>query len=352
MTLRSGYTTGTCASAAVKAAVRLLLGEPVPETVEVILPDGTGVRIPIDSFRINGSSAEASVLKDAGDDPDVTHGVSVSARVSWNTGNGITLKAGEGIGTVTRPGLQVKPGDPAINPVPAAMIRSSVRELTGRGVDITLSIPGGRELAARTFNPRLGIAGGLSILGTTGRVRPFSCRAIRQTIQCCMDIAHASGIVRPVLVPGHIGEKAARRRFHLQPEQVIEVSNEWGFALDLVPGYRPSGVLVLGHPGKLAKLAQGYFDTHSLRSASALPFVLELAQKISGQSFPDVPTVEGLFAALETGNRARLGKALAYAVQASVTSRLKESLPVSVMLADMKGSPLGAAGDLTPWEKP
>ncbi len=352
MTLRHGYTTGTCASAAAKAAVMLLLGEPVPGTVDVTLPDGACTRIPVASARSNGPSAEASVLKDAGDDPDITNGVPVRAEVCWNGVDRIVLKAGEGIGTVTRPGLQVKPGEPAINPVPAAMIRSAVQELTGRGVDITISIPGGSELAARTFNPRLGIVGGLSILGTTGRVRPFSCSAIRQTILCCMDIAHAGGVDRPVLVPGHIGEKAARGHFSLKPEQVIEVSNEWGFALDRIPDYRPSAVLVLGHPGKLAKLARGCFDTHSSRSASALPSVVNLAKDLFGQSLPEVPTVEGLFSLLNNREKEPLGNALARAIRASILSRLNTSIPASVVLVDMKGNRLGSAGDLAPWEKP
>jgi cobalt-precorrin-5B (C1)-methyltransferase len=352
MTMRQGYTTGTCAAAAARAAVLLLLGKPVPGAVEVILPDRARVRLPVDSSRVCGSFAEATVLKDAGDDPDITNGLPITVRASWNRCGEVILKAGEGIGTVTKPGLQVRPGEPAINPVPAVMIRSAVRRLTGRGVDITISIPGGRELAARTFNPRLGIAGGLSVLGTTGRVRPFSCSAVRQTIGCCMDIARACGIDRPVLVPGHIGEKAARRHFSLKPEQVIEVSNEWGHALDILPDHRFPAVLILGHPGKLAKLAQRSFDTHSSRSASALPLVRDLGHDISGQRIPDVPTVEGVFSALGSRDRKRLGNALAAAVRSAAASRLKAAMPVAVLLVDMKGSRLGAAGDLSPWEKP
>lgn len=352
MTLRHGYTTGTCAAAAARAAVMLLLGGPSPGSVEVILPDHARVRLPVDSCRAGSGSAEATVIKDAGDDPDITNGYPVTVRACWNEGSGIVLKAGEGIGTVTRPGLQVRPGDPAINPVPAAMIRTAVQGLTERGVDLTVSIPGGRELAARTFNPRLGIVGGLSVLGTTGRVRPFSCSAVRQTIQCCLDIARACGIDRPVLVPGHIGEKAARRLFRLRHEQVIEVSNEWGHALDSLGDYRPSGVLVLGHPGKLAKLAAGSFDTHSSRSASALPFVNHLAHGMTGQDFSDAPTVEGIFSHLEISVKKRLGNALAAGVHDSVLTRLGTSLPVAVLLVDMKGCRLGAAGDLSPWEEP
>lgn len=349
MTLRSGYTTGTCAAAAAKAAVMLLMGGTAPDSVGVVLPDGTGAVIPVASAVMDGSAAEASVIKDAGDDPDITHGLPVRVRACWRDDGMIALKAGEGIGTVTKPGLQVKPGEPAINPVPSSMIMTAVREITGRGVEIAVSIPGGRELAARTFNPRLGIAGGLSILGTTGRVRPFSCSAVRQTIACCLDIASACGIDRPVLVPGHMGEKAARRHFALQQEQVIEVSNEWGFALDRIRESRPACLLILGHPGKLAKLALGCFDTHSSRSGSALPHVLALAAGISGLALGDIPTVEGIFASLGKPEKETLGNALAQEVRASVLARLGASIPVSAALTDMKGNLLGTKGELSPW---
>jgi cobalt-precorrin-5B (C1)-methyltransferase len=349
--LRSGYTTGTCASAAAKASVMLLLGEPVPHTVDITLPKGECVSIQVESVRIEESMAEATILKDAGDDPDITHGLPIIASACWIEDREVILEAGEGIGTVTKPGLQVKPGDPAINPIPAAMIRCAVRELTNRGVKITIRIPGGRELAAKTFNPRLGIVGGLSILGTTGRVRPFSCSAIRQTIVCCLEIANACEVTSPVLVPGHIGEKAARRHFRLQAEQVVEVSNEWGFTLDRIQNYHPSALLVLGHPGKMAKLSCGSFDTHSSRSSSALPYVLDLARNLLGQEFRDIPTVEGIFSDLENGNKEKLGDALAGDVQTAINSRLNTSLPIAVVLVDMKGDRLGAKGDLTPWKK-
>ena len=136
------------------------------------------------------------------------------------------------MGTVTKPGLAIPPGEPAINPVPRRMIREAVREVTPRGVRVTISIPGGGELARKTFNPRIGIVGGLSILGTTGIVRPFSCSALRESLRCALNVAAAAGIRAPVLVPGHIGERAARAHFRVADEQVVEVGNEWGFVLD------------------------------------------------------------------------------------------------------------------------
>ena len=142
--------------------------------------------------------------------------------------------AGEGVGTVTKPGLQVPPGEPAINPVPRQMILAAIRDVTARGVRVEISLPGGREIAAKTFNPRLGIEGGLSILGTTGIVRPYCTRALQDALKCTLDVAAACGVTAPVLVPGNIGASAARRHFSLREEQVIEAGNEWGFVLDLL----------------------------------------------------------------------------------------------------------------------
>ncbi|MEW6356530.1 MAG: cobalt-precorrin-5B (C(1))-methyltransferase CbiD [Planctomycetota bacterium] len=348
--LRSGFTTGTCAAAAAKAATMLLCGQPAQETIEVALPDGERVRLPILLARRTEDGAEATVRKDAGDDPDVTDGATVVASVRWSDNGDVTFAAGEGVGTVTKPGLSIPPGEPAINPVPRNMIRSAVREVTDRGVKVTISIPDGRELAEKTFNPRLGVEGGLSILGTTGRVRPFSCPALREALRCALDVAVACGIRSPVLVPGHIGERAARRRFLLVPEQVIEVSNEWGFILDQIAGRSLDRLLVLGHPGKLAKLSVGQWDTHSSRSESATPVVAELAGEVLGRSLPESKTTEGLFADLPPGNQRQVADALSEKVRRAVAGRLGNRLDVSVVLVNMKGDLLGSSGDLAPWQ--
>ena len=183
------------------------------------------------------------------------------------------------------------------------MIREAVREVTFRGVRVTISIDGGRELAAKTFNPRLGIAGGLSILGTTGIVRPFSCSALRETLRCALRVAAATGIRAPVFVPGHIGERAARSHFRVTPEQVVEVGNEWGFAIDEAAREPFAALLMVGHPGKLAKLTAGGWDTHSGRSGSALPIVAEMHAAILGRPAAETPTVEGIFTAIDGGEK-------------------------------------------------
>lgn len=346
--MRTGYTTGACAAAAAKAAVAAL-GGAVATTVDIPLPDGTRAGFPVLFARVTGAGcAEAAVRKDAGDDPDVTDGVAVVVTVAWTDDAAVRFTAGEGVGTVTKPGLQIPPGEPAINPAPRRMIAAAVREATPRGVAVTVAIPGGRELAARTFNPRLGVEGGLSILGTTGRVRPFSAPALRDALVCALDVAMACGVRAPVLVPGHIGERGARRRFRLAAEQVVPVSNEWGFMLDQVAGRKWERVLLVGHPGKLAKLAEGHWATHSRQSPSALPGVARLAGVMGLGLSGGTETVEGVFAGLGGEDRRRLGDALAARIRAAVEPRVRHT--AAVALIDMRGDLLGADGDLAPWQ--
>jgi cobalt-precorrin-5B (C1)-methyltransferase len=417
MTPRSGITTGACAAAAAKAAATVLCGGAAPTAVDLRLPGGRTIRVAVDSAAAvaGGRAAVAAVRKDAGDDPDVTHALAVVATVAWSGGEEVTFAAGDGVGTVTKPGLQVPPGQPAINPVPRRMIAAAVREVTSRGVRIELAIPGGREVARRTFNPRLGIVGGLSILGTTGIVRPYCARALYEALRCALGVAAACGVRAPVLVPGNIGAKAARRHFSLAEEQLVEVGNAWGFVLDLLGCHgwlvhpyskRTAGqaghhaehglgtrmapsfdaVLLLGHPGKLAKLAREQWDTHSARSPAAAPTVARLHQELLGRPAAETTTVEGIFAALKSAEKNLLAQRLAGDVQRAVQRRLSplplgegqgvrawrdhaseetasrpnrphpnplpegEGTPrVAVFLVDMAGACLGTAGDLTPW---
>ena len=251
----------------------------------------------------------------------MTNGALVTATVAWTDGDGVEFAAGEGVGTVTKPGLAIPPGEPAINPVPRRMIAQAVREVTPRGVRVTIAVPGGAELAKKTFNPRIGVLGGLSILGTTGIVRPFSCSAMRESLRCALDVAAAAGIRAPVFVPGHIGERAARAQFRVADEQVVEVGNEWGFVLDEALRRPFTDLLILGHPGKLAKLTADDWDTHSARSGSALPIVARMHEEMLGRPAPRATTVEGLFATLDAKEKKILGDALAAAVKKAVGER-------------------------------
>jgi len=348
-TLRSGITTGTCAAVAAKAATMALLGNRDVSHVEVNLPDGSRVNLPVLYARKTGDNGEAAVKKDAGDDPDITDGVDIVARVSWTDSGGISFAAGDGVGIVTKPGLSMGVGEPAINPVPRRMIMEALQEITERSALVTISIPNGKKLAEKTFNPRLGIAGGLSILGTTGLVRPFSHPALQTALKCSLDVAIACDIKTPILVPGHIGERAARRHFKPSAHQVIEVSNEWGFMVDLVAACLFSGLLVLGHPGKLTKLIYGDWDTHSSRSKNALPFVRHLAEATFGRSFPETTTVDGFFANLSDNERVFLGDKLACNINWAVADRIKNKFPTATVIVNIRGEWLGSSGEVEPW---
>ncbi len=318
--------------------------------VAINLPSGL-VTLPVHRSYCDDSGGVGEVVKDAGDDPDITDGVTLREKARWSENGAVSIKGGEGVGMVTKPGLSVQPGLPAINPSPRKMIEDSVRDITDKGVELLVSIPGGAELAAKTFNPRLGIEGGLSILGTTGIVKPFSCDAIRDTLEISLNVADACHMKHIALVPGRIGEKAARKLFCLENEQLVEVGNEWGFILDKVGIFSFEAILVVGHAGKLAKLPQGQWDTHSSRSASAVPFVSELTKSLFHENFKDAMTVEGIFQALDTHKRQILANELSRKICEAVDSRISERSRVAVTLVNMSGTPLGSFGDHSFWTK-
>lgn len=349
--LRGGYSTGACAAAAAKAAALLLRGAAVVREVEIPFPDGSRVLFPVERGEgLGEAGARAAVRKSAGDDPDVTDKALIVAQVRATEGAEVTFRAGEGVGTVTKPGLSVPPGEPAINPGPRRMIREALREVSPGGYEVTIGIPGGAELAGRTFNPRLGIVGGVSVLGTTGRVVPFSCPAMREALVCALDIAQAAGEKEPVLVPGKIGKRAAERHFALRPEQVVEVGNEWGHLLEKTAGRGFEALLLLGHPGKLAKLAMGSWDTHSRAAPSACGHVRDLALGLLGGAPAGGETVEGVLAALPPEGRRAVADRLAAEVGRSASAKLECGLATAVVLIDMAGEILGSSGDLARWK--
>ncbi len=352
-TLRTGYSTGTCAAGAAKAAAMILAGNSGTEFLDIALPDGGSATLKIiESTRgEENESATATVLKYSGDDPDVTDGLKVTARVQPSPGRGIVFLAGAGVGTVTKPGLSIPPGEPAINPVPRQMITEAVREITDNGLKITISIENGELIAEKTFNPRLGILGGLSVLGTSGRVVPYSCSAVRQTFKCALDVAVAGGVRAPVFVPGNIGKKAARRHFSLSEEQVIEVGNEWGYMLNELGRKKVDALFVIGHPGKLAKLIAGHWDTHSKRSPTAVSLVGDYISRISGTDPAQTPTVEGLITSLSAKENWVLACELAKDIRAAINQKIKDKFPIAVLLINMKGEILGDWGDISHWEK-
>jgi len=275
--LRRGWTTGACAAGAARAAFEALLTGRFPDPVPVALPKGLRPEFALAHHDLEKPFARAGIVKDAGDDPDVTHGALIMARVSRApTGAGLSFLAGEGVGTVTRPGLPLPPGEPAINPAPRAMIRGNIEEVAARlgvGPDavVEISIPGGEKIAERTLNRRLGIVGGLSILGTTGVVVPYSCAAWIDSIHRGVDVARASGLAHIGAATGDVSENAVRSRYGLPDHALIEMGDFVGGFLKYLRAHPVPQVTIAGGPAKMTKLAEGRLDLHSKRGAVDLP---------------------------------------------------------------------------------
>ena len=266
--LRLGYTTGSCAAAAAKAAAYMLLTGRQLEQVELTTPKGIRLTLPVREIRMGEDRASCAIEKDGGDDPDVTTGTLIFAEVSRQEAPGVTIDGGPGVGRVTRPGLDQPVGAAAINSVPRQMIRENVEEirrLTGEtgGLSVTVSVPGGEALAAKTFNPRLGIVGGISIIGTTGIVEPMSERALIETIRVELRQRRESGAEYVLLTPGNYGADFIRDGLGLDPSSAVQTSNFIGEAVAMCREQGFQGVLLVGHVGKLVKIAGGMLNTHS-----------------------------------------------------------------------------------------
>lgn len=351
--LRRGWTTGTCTSAAAKAAVIGLVTGQFPDSVEVALPSGK--RVAFDVADVDPSSpARAAVIKDAGDDPDVTNGAHLTVEARWIAGGAqpgtVELEAGAGVGTITLPGLGLPVGAPAINPVPARMIRAAVAEVTDRPVALTVSVPGGEQMAAKTSNARLGIVGGISILGTTGIVRPFSTASWRASVVQQVDVAAAQGRDVMVLSTGGRTDAAAQRLLSELPAVCfVEVGDFTGVALRRAAGAGMSRVVFVGMAGKIAKLAAGVLMTHYRRSKVDVQ-MLEEAARISGA--PDSVVA----AATETATARHFAEVcvtercleplaeLCRRAAASCSAFVSGSLDVEVIMVDFEGDEVLARG--------
>ncbi|NJD92032.1 MAG: cobalt-precorrin-5B (C(1))-methyltransferase [Geobacter sp.] len=269
--LKYGFTTGACAAAAAKGAALMLRDRRLIDEVEINLPAANGVKFRLHGQHLTANGAACYVVKDAGDDPDVTNGAEIHADVSveFFTPHAIVLQGGEGIGRVTKPGLAVKPGEWAINPVPRSMIFEGVKEVLAMRCipatfTITISIPNGRELAKKTLNERLGIVGGLSILGTTGIVKPISTKAWTDTLDCAIDVALASGSETVILSTGRTSELVADKKLSGQcPEECyVMMGDHVGYALQACEHKGVKEVIVAGQFAKLLKIACGHEQTH------------------------------------------------------------------------------------------
>ncbi len=276
--LRLGYTTGSCAAAAAKAAAWMLLTGQPRERIGLITPKGTRLELEVTDISMEPDRVSCAVVKDGGDDPDITTGAHITASIVRASRPGVEILGGPGVGRVTKPGLDQPVGAAAINSVPRRMIRENVEEICRLldepgGLIVTISVPGGGELAKKTFNPRLGIEGGISILGTTGMVEPMSDQALIDTIRVELRQRWATGAEYALLTPGNYGADFLRDGLGVDPVKAVQVSNFIGDSLDLCRELGFRGALLVGHVGKLVKLACGMLNTHSRYGDCRMPLL-------------------------------------------------------------------------------
>jgi cobalt-precorrin-5B (C1)-methyltransferase len=352
--LRTGLTTGACATAASVAAARLLLLGEHSDYVSILLPRGGQPRMEIADLACTDETATAGVIKDAGDDPDATHGARVWVEIALRAEPGMLFKAGRGVGTVTRKGLVLAVGEPAINPVPRQMITEHLQAVaqaagfTG-GFCITVGVDDGERIALRTMNARLGILGGLSILGTTGIVRPFSCAAYIASIHQSVDVARANGITHIAACTGGTSEQLVREQYGLDDAAVVEMGDFFGAVLKYLRRHPVPRFTLASGFGKLTKFAAGHLDTHSRKCAvdlallaeraAALGASAELQARIRGAN----TSIEALGFCQQAGvpladDMARRGLALA-------RSYLPKDMIVDVCAVDRQGRLVGYAAD-------
>jgi cobalt-precorrin-5B (C1)-methyltransferase len=365
--LRRGRTTGSCATAAVIAALALLLRDERRQEADVALPDGLHyLVVPIQAVRrIDAATVRADVLKDGGDDPDNTHGATIFAEVRRNDCGELRFFAAAGVGTATQPGLRVAVGQPAINPVPRAMMRQAVAELmveygieygdgAALGFDLAIGCENGEAIARKTFNPRLGIVGGISILGTSGIVEPMSMASWVASIEVYVRVALAGDAPAVAYLPGKIGRVYAKETLGLSEQRTVQIANFLGDALDftqtaLEQEQRQLPLLWLaGHPGKLAKVLAGAWDTHSSKSDMAMESVAQVAAErgYSEQMVHSIRWANTVEAAMEILKTEPGAQAFWIDIEQRIAQRVQARVPavaqVKVRLFDLAGNLLGA----------
>lgn len=350
--LRCGYTTGTCAAAAARGAAELLLVGRAPEAVVIDTPAGISVTADLEEVSSGPGWAQCAVRKDGGDDHDATDGALVFARVERSDDVGIAIDGGAGVGRVTREGLDQPPGAAAINSVPRKMIAEQVQcvldglppEAVPAGVTVTISVPEGERIAEKTFNPRLGIEGGISIIGTSGIVRPMSEEALIASIQLEMRMRKAEGCQHLLVVPGNYGQDFARDVLHLDMEKAVSCSNYLGATIDYAVELGFSDMLLVGHIGKMAKVAAGVMNTHS-KVADARRETIAAHAACAGASrdvvraiMEGVTTDEAIALLEECGLREPVMKTVCEAVEFQLRNRAGESLRIeSIVFSKVHG---------------
>lgn len=295
--LKYGYTTGSCAAAAAKAATIMLLRNTLVNKVELMTPKGMLLSLRVLDVEIGEDFVKCAIKKDSGDDPDVTHGILVYAKVSRSDLGKIIIDGGLGVGRVTRKGLEQPIGSAAINKVPRSMIYNAVNEICedndySSGIDVEISIPEGEKIAEKTFNPRLGIIGGISILGTTGIVEPMSEAALIDTIRVEVKQLAANGVEYLVVTPGNYGENFLHNNMSINISESVKCSNFIGDTIDIANEFNLKGLLLIGHIGKLVKLAGGIMNTHS-KNADGRMEIITANAALAGGEVKDLKNIMG-----------------------------------------------------------
>jgi cobalt-precorrin-5B (C1)-methyltransferase len=352
--LRPGWTTGACATAAATAAYTALLAGDFPDPVTIILPRGQTPSFALAAEELGGGYATAGIVKDAGDDPDVTHGALVRATVRLLApGAGVVFRAGPGVGTVTRPGLPLDVGEPAINPVPRQMMREHIAQVAalhgGSGdVEITVAVDDGEEIARSTWNPRLGILGGLSILGTTGIVVPYSCSAWIDSIRRGVDVARAAGRAHLAGCTGSTSERTVVAEYDLPEDALLDMGDFAGAVLKYVRRHPVDRLTICGGFAKLSKLAAGHMDLHSARSQVDTSLLADLARR-AGAPAALAASVSAANTALEalrlcTAHGIPLGDLVATAARDQALAVLRGApVCVDILCIDRAGAVVGRA---------
>ncbi|HHY73953.1 MAG TPA: cobalt-precorrin-5B (C(1))-methyltransferase [Bacillus bacterium] len=352
--LKYGYTTGACATAATKAALLALITGKVVEHVKIYIPAGEHVMFEIVECNLYNDKAIAGVIKDGGDDPDATHGALILATVQWTAEEGFQLDGGIGVGRITKPGLPIPIGEAAINPIPRKMIKETVQELLNefeinRGISVTISVPDGEIIAKKTLNARLGVIGGISILGTRGIVVPFSSSAYMASIVQYIKVAHANECEHVVITTGGRSEKYAMKTYpHLREEAFIEMGDFVGFTLKQCKKQGVKKVSMVGMMGKFSKIAKGDMMVHSKGSQVDFQFLAEVA-KMSGAPENVIAEIREANTASQVGDlMAVLGthtffETLCHLCNQAAYKEIKGGIDIETVLFTLNGEFLGRA---------
>ena len=352
--LRRGWTTGACATAATKAAFTALLTGEFPDPVEIVLPKGERPSFALARRDRGENWATAGIIKDAGDDPDVTHLALIVSKVrALPSRSGVQFKAGDGVGTITKAGLPVEVGEPAINPVPRRMMAAVIEEVSvAHGaepdVEIEISVPGGAELAKQTWNPRLGIVGGISILGTTGIVHPFSCSAWIASIHRGIDVIRAAGLEHAAACTGSTTESAVQQRYDLPDFAYIDMGDFAGAVLKYLRQHPIKRLTLAGGFGKFCKLADGFLDLHSGRSQVNLETLARWAGETGADDLTrrlirEANTASEALAIAQQQN-VSLGKAVAGKAQQVAMEEVNGKVAIEVLVYDRDGRMIAGTG--------